>query len=181
MATSFSQTTAFEFVHNQVHHAVGGFSVPNPGHMATFSYSAFDPILFVIPLSPLIKNSRLFPSFLHHAQTDRLIALWQVMNPTAFMTPDVETEGSYTVAIGENITENTPLGPFFMGDGKTPYTSASSREIKNFGYSYPGLEDVSFFFYCSGYENWEKGTVRGRFDADVESGYRGRRSSLQRM
>lgn len=45
MATSFAQTTAFEFVHNQVHHAIGGFSVPNPGHMAMFSYSAFDPIL----------------------------------------------------------------------------------------------------------------------------------------
>ncbi|KAN0095292.1 Di-copper centre-containing protein [Hyaloscypha variabilis] len=124
MATSFDQTTAFEYVHNQVHHAIGGFSPVNPGHMSTFSYSAFDPIFY-----------------LHHANTDRLIAMWQAMNPTSFMTPDVETEGSYTVAIGENITENTPLGPFFMLDGKTPWTTKSARYIKDFGYSYPELQD----------------------------------------
>jgi tyrosinase len=82
-------------------------------------------------------------SFLHHANTDRLIALWQAMNPTSFMTPDVETEGSYTVAIGENITENTPLSPFFMADGKTTWTSKSARYLKDFGYAYAELEDVS--------------------------------------
>jgi tyrosinase len=82
-------------------------------------------------------------SFLHHANTDRLIALWQAMNPTSFMTPAIEAEGSYTVAIGENITENTPLAPFFMGDGKTPWTSGRARYIKEFGYAYPGLEEVS--------------------------------------
>jgi tyrosinase len=70
--------------------------------------------------------------------------MWQAMNPTSFMTPDIETEGSYTVAIGENITENTPLGPFFMLDGKTPWTTKSARYIKDFGYSYPELQDVSF-------------------------------------
>ncbi len=65
------------------------------------------------------------------------------MNPTSFMTPAIEAEGSYTVAIGENITENTPLAPFFMGDGKTAWTSARARYIKEFGYAYPGLEEVS--------------------------------------
>lgn len=43
-------TTAFEFVHNQVRQAIGGFNPSSPGYMATFSYSAFDPKLFVPPL-----------------------------------------------------------------------------------------------------------------------------------
>jgi tyrosinase len=64
------------------------------------------------------------------------------MNPTEVMTPAVETEGSYTVAVGENITASTPLGPFYMADGKTPYTSTNSRYIKDFGYTYPELQDV---------------------------------------
>ena len=66
------------------------------------------------------------------------------MNPNSFMTPDVETEGSFTVAIGDNITENTPLSPFSMPDSKTPWTTKSARYIRVFGYSYPELEDVSF-------------------------------------
>lgn len=70
------------------------------------------------------------------------------------MTPDIETEGTFTVAIGENITENTPLTPFYMGDGKTPYTSASAREIRDFGYSYPGLEDVSLEFLLLFFESF---------------------------
>jgi hypothetical protein len=98
------------------------------------------PPLFQIPKDLIIEQHE---TFLHHAQTDRLIALWQAINPTSFMTPDIETEGGYTVAVGQNITADTPLGPFYMGDGKTPYTSESARRIADFGYSYPGLEDVS--------------------------------------
>lgn len=46
MATGVTSPTSFEYAHNQVHHAIGGFNSMDSGHMGVFSYAAFDPILY---------------------------------------------------------------------------------------------------------------------------------------
>ena len=53
------------------------------GHMAYVSASAFDPLFF-----------------LHHAQTDRLIAMWQILNPDSWITSEPAGEASFTNAQG---------------------------------------------------------------------------------
>lgn len=45
MATSHTQAQSFEYIHNLVHHAVGGYNPSQPGHMFAITYAAFDPIL----------------------------------------------------------------------------------------------------------------------------------------
>jgi tyrosinase len=120
MATSFSGSTAFEFVHNQVHYAIGGFNPSSPGHMATFSYLVFDPIVFVPPPLPP------FPSHPNFAIGNWCLILGQLPSPRQHRPPHRpltsheprllheprhRAEGSYTVAIVENITVDTPLAP----------------------------------------------------------------------
>ncbi|PVH82540.1 Di-copper centre-containing protein [Cadophora sp. DSE1049] len=124
MATSISQNTAFEYGHNKVHQAIGGFNPTNPGHMGTFSYAAFDPIFFLL-----------------HTNVDRLLAMWQAINPTEFIVPEKDNEGSFTNPVGAMVSASTPLTPFTMVDGETPYTSTSARYTSTFGYSYPEVPD----------------------------------------
>jgi hypothetical protein len=50
--------------------------------------------------------------------------------------------------MGENITADTPLALFCMGDGRTVWIGGRARYIGGFGYGYPGLEDVSAVFFC---------------------------------
>jgi tyrosinase len=64
---------SIENIHNNVHDAVGGW-----GHMRWPEVSAFDPIFF-----------------LHHANMDRLFAMWQVLNPGSYIVPTLNTYGSY--------------------------------------------------------------------------------------
>jgi hypothetical protein len=56
--------------------------------------------------------------------------------------------------MGENITVDTPLALFCMGEGRTVW-------IGGFGYEYPGLEDVSAVFFVSRGEGGERG-VEGK-------------------
>jgi len=92
------------------------------------------------------------------------------------MNPDIEAEGSYTVAIGENITVDIPLALFCIGDGKTVWMSGRARYIGGFGLGYPGLEDISavFLFHEGKGERgeWKEKEGGRRRNADCDSGYR---------
>ncbi len=65
------------------------------------------------------------------------------MNPTSFLQPSIDDEGTFTDPIGSNISADTPLTPFTMADGKTLYTSNTARNVSLFGYSYAEVPDVS--------------------------------------
>lgn len=121
MATQVSPGPSFENPHGAVHVAIGG----PYGHMSQLSYSAFDPMFW-----------------LHHANVDRLFAMWEAINPDVYLLPEVEEIGTYTIAVGTTDTSSSPLTPFYAADGVTPWTSDASRYTSTFGYSYPSVPDA---------------------------------------
>ncbi|EXJ88381.1 hypothetical protein A1O1_05311 [Capronia coronata CBS 617.96] len=108
-----------EAIHNSIHNSVGGY-----GHMQFPEVAGFDPIFW-----------------LHHANVDRLFAMWQALYPDSFLVPTVNAYGSYYEAVGFVDSETSVLAPFHSDDGDTMFTSEAVRSIKSFGYSYPELPD----------------------------------------
>ncbi|KAI4220330.1 MAG: hypothetical protein L6R36_007696 [Xanthoria steineri] len=112
-----------ENIHNAIHMLVG-----NGGHMSNIPYSSFDPIFW-----------------LHHANTDRLFALWQAVYPESnFTSSQVSAYDTLTIDAGQTEDINTPLAPFHSDDSGTLWTSATSWTTKEFGYSYPEINDWAF-------------------------------------
>ncbi|CAG8805217.1 27157_t:CDS:2, partial [Racocetra persica] len=95
----YKRYSSIEGVHNIVHNKIGGPS----GHMAYTETAGFDPIFF-----------------LHHANVDRLVAIWQVCK---------SKKDSWMKKDGK-LDENTSLEPF------TGWTSKKKLEL---GYTYPEL------------------------------------------
>ena len=110
---------SLENMHNAIHSLVG-----HGGHMGQIPYSAFDPIFW-----------------LHHANVDRLFAIWQAIYPNSYTTAEVDIEGTFTNAPGETEDVNTPLTPFHSDTLGTLYTSATVRSTRPFGYTYPEVVD----------------------------------------
>ncbi|KAI9759972.1 MAG: hypothetical protein M1840_002760 [Geoglossum simile] len=105
-----------ESIHDGVHVNVGG-------SMAVVNYAAFDPIFH-----------------LHHTNVDRLMAMYQNIQPGNTMTPGPR---SNTLALGGgpavSDTPTTPLYPFRHPGGNewTPDELKSYTSIFDLGYSYP--------------------------------------------
>ncbi|KAI1778041.1 hypothetical protein F4818DRAFT_438218 [Hypoxylon cercidicola] len=124
---------SLENVHNSIHLAVGTEMTIEQdaewarsqlcGHMGS-DFASFDPLFF-----------------LHHANIDRIFALWQAVFPDSYVTPRISDLGTYLRPANLTDTIDTPLQPFFGEDGKTPYTAATARNISTFGYTYPELMD----------------------------------------
>ncbi|KAK6383547.1 hypothetical protein LTS17_002839 [Exophiala oligosperma] len=108
-----------EAIHNSIHNSVGGY-----GHMEFPETAGFDPVFW-----------------LHHANVDRLVAMWQILNPTSYIVPTVNMFGSYYEAKGFIDSGSTALAPFHSDAGSTMFTTDGVRSIRTFGYGYPGLED----------------------------------------
>jgi hypothetical protein len=70
--------------------------------------------------------------------------MWQAIYPNKWITATTSGGSTWTIKPGDTLDENTPLTPFTMADGKTRYTSKTSRYVKNFGYSYPDVKDWLF-------------------------------------
>ncbi|KAL9128041.1 MAG: hypothetical protein Q9217_003205 [Psora testacea] len=113
------QYNSIENIHDTIHQLVG-----NGGHMGKIQYSAFDPIFW-----------------LHHANVDRLIAIWQAINPDSYVTPQVNALGTFTDEPGASEDTNTPLAPFRSDSSDTLYTSTTARDTRTFGYTYPEIID----------------------------------------
>jgi hypothetical protein len=67
------------------------------------------------------------------------------MYPDEWVTPNVLPTGTLTIKPGTVVDENTPLTPFFSGDGAASnpfYTANDLRNITELGYTYKSLEDV---------------------------------------
>ena len=119
MASTSSQGGSLEYIHNLVHGVVGG-----RGHMSDTSTSAFDPIFW-----------------LHHANVDRLFAMWQILNPESWIVPSANTAGTFALPPNSIESGSTPLRPFRTSDDASFITSNLARSTRTFGYSYPQLAD----------------------------------------
>ncbi|KAL8932438.1 MAG: hypothetical protein Q9211_006312 [Gyalolechia sp. 1 TL-2023] len=112
---------SLESLHNQIHGLVG-----NGGHMAWTDYSGFDPIFW-----------------LHHAQIDRVLAIWQALYPNSYVEASTEVFESAAIAQGARVDVNTPLKPFRNDTDGNFWTSATASNVENFGYSYPEIQGKS--------------------------------------
>lgn len=129
MATMSNAGASFEEPHNVVHNDIACFSVSgHSGHMGDLNWSGFDPI-FV----------------LHHANIDRLYAMWQAIN---FNDPVFTTSQHGNALYGTPsgpMTADSPLKPFMAQSSAGPvfYTSRSVESMGVFGYTYPEIDDWS--------------------------------------
>ncbi|KAI4129108.1 MAG: hypothetical protein LQ338_002406 [Usnochroma carphineum] len=112
---------SLESLHNQIHGLIG-----NGGHMAIIDYAGFDPVFW-----------------LHHANVDRLLAIWQALHPDSYVEPSIEPIGSAVIAQGAQTDVNTPLKPFHRDSNGNFWTSAAATYVTSFGYSYPEIQGKS--------------------------------------
>ncbi|KAK9895306.1 Di-copper centre-containing protein [Cystobasidium minutum MCA 4210] len=118
-----SHGNSVEAIHDVIHGDVGGF-------MGYIPIAAFDPIFW-----------------LHHCNIDRLFSFWQVLNPDVWVDAS-NTFGAttWTIARNETVTANTPLTPFYSPSKIASngfWTSAETKLVSSFGYSYPELANLS--------------------------------------
>ncbi|EFY96910.2 tyrosinase [Metarhizium robertsii ARSEF 23] len=120
---------SLEMIHNNIHVWTGGWvegpvtkvtGVPvTAGHMADVPVASFDPIFW-----------------LHHCNVDRLLAIWQYLNPDKwFGTEPPPTPGH---------TDITPLPtddlpPFHINKQGKYYNSNDARDCEKLGYTYQDL------------------------------------------
>lgn len=100
---------------HDVVHIYGG----SKGHLTYVPLSSFDPLFLF-----------------HHTMTDRLVAMWQVLNPTAWIVPMPAGETSFTTSKGTMQAADSPLTPFFSSENGTFWDSNMARSTDAFGYAY---------------------------------------------
>ncbi|KAI1345193.1 Di-copper centre-containing protein [Xylariaceae sp. FL0016] len=105
---------SLESIHDSVHLVGGG----GFGHFAIIIYSAYDPLFF-----------------LHHANVDRILAMWQVIHNDTYVEPRQAVFDGHTTSAGDIQDAQTSLTPFF-NNTTSFWTSESVRDHEVFGYSY---------------------------------------------
>jgi tyrosinase len=80
---------------------------------------------------------------LHHANVDRIFALWQAIYPDSFIPAEglEDDYGTFTIAPGTTENSSNPLTPFTSSTTGSMYTSDTARDLKNWGYTYPEICD----------------------------------------
>lgn len=105
---------SIESLHDSIHTIGGG----GWGHLAIIAYSSFDPLFF-----------------LHHANVDRIFAMWQIIHNDTYVIPTAAVYASHTQNQGDIEDIQTPLKPFFVNDTSF-WTSEMVRNHDTFGYTY---------------------------------------------
>jgi tyrosinase len=125
-ASSDANTNGYaslEQTHNLVHGNIGGY-------MGSVAIAAFDPIFW-----------------LHHANIDRLLAIWQARYPDNFMTTTKRPNGSksanFMLASDAKVNNQTPLWPFRHTSSQY-WTSEGVEKTTSFGYAYPETQRWNF-------------------------------------
>jgi tyrosinase len=108
---------SLEGIHDTIHALVSG-------HMGQVPFSAFDPLFF-----------------LHHANIDRLFAVWSAINPNSYVLPQTNEEGTFAIPAGSTEDTNTPLKPFRKDAAGSFHASTTARLTSTFGYTYPEVVD----------------------------------------
>lgn len=121
METDRYSKPSFESPHNTVHDVVGCSN----GTMLDLNWASFDPLFM-----------------LHHANVDRLIALWQAIYPNSSNFDIVDYEDAIYGTAAGNVSADTPLKPFYQND-ETFFTSNTVKNISTFGYTYPELQTTT--------------------------------------
>jgi len=89
--------------------------------MGVVDFAAFDPVFWM-----------------HHANCDRLFALWQALNPLSYVISKVNAAGTFATQRGTLETVDSPLAPFWKSEGVF-WTAADARDTRNLNYTYPEL------------------------------------------
>lgn len=108
---------SLESIHDGIHTALGG---SNDGHMTVLWYAAHDPVFW-----------------LHHANVDRLFAMWQALYPDSYITSGQSGASTYTAPSGTTVDGNTGLTPFHADNAGNFWTADQVRNITTFKYTYP--------------------------------------------
>lgn len=117
METDAYSHPSFESPHNNVHDSTGCAN----GTMYDLNWSAFDPLFM-----------------LHHANVDRLIAMWQAIYPANSIFSIVAYAPALYGSAAGNVNADSPLKPFYQANGNF-HTSNSVRNVTSLGYTYPEL------------------------------------------
>ncbi|KAL1639538.1 hypothetical protein SLS58_007842 [Diplodia intermedia] len=104
-----------EGIHNGVHNDIGGY-------MQQIAYSAMDPIFAM-----------------HHANVDRIVAIWQKLYPNSYVAAASQAAGTRTIAPGTSRDADSQLTPFHRDTSGTFWTSNTVRDTTVLGYTYPDL------------------------------------------
>ncbi|QIW98152.1 hypothetical protein AMS68_003670 [Peltaster fructicola] len=121
-SSSTSCSNSLEGIHNTVHTTTGGVpsSSVSAGHMTYLSTAAFDPVFW-----------------LHHANVDRIFALWQTINPGSYGGSQTAPHSTWTIPSGSQQDENSPLTPMHKDTSGNFYTTNDVRDWTVFKYTYP--------------------------------------------
>ncbi|KAF2865458.1 hypothetical protein BDV95DRAFT_632307 [Massariosphaeria phaeospora] len=122
----FESWGSLEDIHNSIHSLVG-----TGGHMNFQAVAAFDPIFW-----------------LHHANIDRLFAIWQAIwdrdgnAKDKYVTeqdawPGKGSGGTFSNSWKSHDSIDTKLTPFTRSEDGTMWTSRDIRKTNTFGYVYP--------------------------------------------
>ncbi|KAA8576834.1 hypothetical protein EYC84_006881 [Monilinia fructicola] len=141
-ATMASSGSSIESPHGTVHVLVGG----EYGHMSFLSYSAFDPIFW-----------------LHHANVDRVLSMYQAIDSTTYITSLIDYYGTYTIPSYSYDNATTSLKPFAI-TSSTFFTSNTCRSMAQFGYSYPEITDWNMT--AAQMQSYVTGRVNALYNAD---------------
>jgi tyrosinase len=117
---NLSSWDSIESVHDIIH-IYGGLR----GHMTYVPLSSFDPLFFM-----------------HHVSMDRYTAIWQILNPSAWISPMPAGETSYTTLKGDIQTSKTALTPFYISEDGTFWDSDMARDTTTFGYTYADTDST---------------------------------------
>ncbi|KAJ7234350.1 hypothetical protein B0H12DRAFT_1028006 [Mycena haematopus] len=113
-----SYINSLEMIHDIMHVNIGG-RMNVRGHMSDKNYAGHDPIFY-----------------LHHANLDYILQLWQRLHPNSWVPDSTAQEGgSWTVPDGSPIGPTTDLTPFW--NSQSSYWNANTaRTTEAFNYSY---------------------------------------------
>ena len=133
---------SLEDIHNDIHSQVGGATPVGPGHMSDPDYSAFDPVFW-------LHHCMFEPP--HHAamlilpgNIDRLLAMWQAINPGSYVVQFNSQEGTYTWPINFPENKETPLTPFHRTAQGDFWKSVDVVSTETFQYAYPETQQWAF-------------------------------------
>ena len=115
---SSSSIQSLEGIHNTVHNNMCGT-------MCNLDTAAYDPVFW-----------------LHHANVDRIGALWQYLNPNTKIVSTRSSSGNYVWNSGVSRDANFQYMPFRGTNANTDWwTPAQSYDVRASGYTYPEIAD----------------------------------------
>jgi len=112
-----SASNSLEAVHDEIHGYIGG-------QMGDPSVAGFDPIFF-----------------LHHANVDRMIALWSAVHPGVWVTRGPAEGGTFTISGNANVDNSTNLTPFWNSQSGY-WVSSETTTTTALQYTYPEFNNL---------------------------------------